>query len=196
MAYVQTVSGRAVCLVSPQASSIALSDIAHHLSVLPRFNGAAIHERQPVSVAVHSLLVHQIVRHHAKENVVACLWALLHDAHEAYTGDLTTPVKQALRWHGAHDAVERMQRGLDRAILEAFGLGERTLFVNDAYRIVEHADRVALRIEKEAALAPCQKPWGLELPENSTGAALPSFTSPATVAAAYTRAALAEAAKV
>lgn len=73
--------------VSPE--NICIEDIAHSLSHLCRYTG---HTNMFYSVAQHSLLV--------AEKVVgspeAKLAALLHDAAEAYTNDLSSPLKRYL----------------------------------------------------------------------------------------------------
>lgn len=60
--------------------------IAHSLAQINRFG----HASRPYSVAEHSLLVCEIVKSmgldcHAQRA------ALMHDAHEAFTGDVATP---------------------------------------------------------------------------------------------------------
>ena len=82
--FVTTYTGRKLSLINPQPDDIYVEDIAHHLSLICRFNGAChVH----YSVAQHSILVANCV---SKENE---LWGLLHDAAEAYIGDLVKPAK-------------------------------------------------------------------------------------------------------
>lgn len=84
--FVVTASGRRLRLFDPDPDAILIEDIARSLSRLARFNG---HTRDFYSVAEHS---------------VACsrycypfpTWALLHDAAEAYVGDMITPLKDHL----------------------------------------------------------------------------------------------------
>ena len=69
-----------------------VKDIAHHLAQINRFNGAA---SRPYSVAEHSLLVERIgAQRGASPGLRLAL--LMHDAHEAYTGDQTSPSKDAI----------------------------------------------------------------------------------------------------
>jgi len=84
---VRTFSGAAVDLLDASLESISIEDIAHHLSMLPRYNGA-----MPFSYTVgqHSLFVAELLPEEFK------LWGLLHDATEAYLGDLVSPVKDLL----------------------------------------------------------------------------------------------------
>lgn len=64
-------------------------DIAHALSLINRFAG---HTSRPYSVAEHSLLVADIAADAGATPMVQ-LAALMHDAHEAYLGDVISPVK-------------------------------------------------------------------------------------------------------
>ncbi|HZT29463.1 MAG TPA: hypothetical protein VFA33_06250 [Bryobacteraceae bacterium] len=85
--YFRTYTGRHVDLLDPKTSEISIFDIARSLSHLCRFLG---HTTKFYSVAQHSILVSQLV---PKEDA---LWGLLHDASEAYTGDLPRPFKGLL----------------------------------------------------------------------------------------------------
>lgn len=75
-----------------QANPIDIYDIAWSLSQINRFVG---HCKRPYSVAEHSILVADLARIDGKapEVQLACL---LHDAHEAYTGDTSAPAKNAI----------------------------------------------------------------------------------------------------
>ena len=82
--YFRTYTDRNVDLFDPKTSEISIFDIARSLSQLCRFLG---HTTRFYSVAQHSILVSQLV---PDEDA---LWGLLHDASEAYTGDLPRPFK-------------------------------------------------------------------------------------------------------
>ncbi|CAH0154475.1 phosphohydrolase [Pseudomonas mediterranea] len=84
MSWILTHSGRQFDLANPTAAMISPLDIAHALSNLCRFNG---HTRTHYSVAQHSMIVSSLVPDEFK------LVALLHDATEAYIGDMTRPLK-------------------------------------------------------------------------------------------------------
>jgi len=87
MSWILTHSGVQFDLLDPKAEAVHPSDIAHSLARLCRFNG---HCENHYSVAEHSLRVAALVpeEHH--------LVALLHDATEAYVGDMVRPLKQSL----------------------------------------------------------------------------------------------------
>lgn len=79
-----TASGREFYPLSPSVDAIAIEDIAHALAYQCRFNG---HTRVFYSIAEHCVSVSRLC---APEDA---LWGLLHDASEAYLGDLIAPVK-------------------------------------------------------------------------------------------------------
>jgi hypothetical protein len=71
---------------------VILGDVAHALAHLARFTG---HARFTYSVAQHSVLgARQLAAEGYSAGVQRAF--LLHDAHEAYTGDLASPVKRCL----------------------------------------------------------------------------------------------------
>ncbi len=87
--YIQTVSGRRIDPFAPDPDQIDLDDIAQALSNQCRFGG---HCRVFYSVAQHSCLVADLVVAEGGD-VNERLWALLHDAPEAYLVDLPHPLK-------------------------------------------------------------------------------------------------------
>ena len=104
-----TYTGKKFFPLSPDPADIDIEDVAHSLALLNRWCG---HSTVPFSVAQHSLLVSQVVDpEHA-------LWGLLHDAAEAYIGDLPRPVKAEV------ERFRRIDRVLSGAISVRFGLGE------------------------------------------------------------------------
>ncbi len=91
----------------PRPGEVHVEDVAHHLSMLCRYCGAV---RRFFSVAHHSVLVSRIV------SPEAALAGLLHDAAEAYLGDVISPVKSKLP--AFHEAEARIML----AVCERFGL--------------------------------------------------------------------------
>lgn len=94
MTYFIMHSGRQIDLSSLTSKDIRLEDIAHHLTKICRFGGA-LNLDQHYSVAQHSLL---LVRHarSRRYNINIQRALLLHDATEAYLGDIVTGLKSLL----------------------------------------------------------------------------------------------------
>jgi 5'-deoxynucleotidase YfbR-like HD superfamily hydrolase len=83
-----TYSGRKFPILRATASDIFIEDIAHALSNICRYTG---HCKKLYSVAEHSVRIANMCTGNTMK-----LYALLHDAPEAYLSDLSTPVKEQL----------------------------------------------------------------------------------------------------
>jgi 5'-deoxynucleotidase YfbR-like HD superfamily hydrolase len=99
MSFMITASGAeyhltGIAMLDAKTRPVQIGDIAHHLSQINRFTGAC---KRPYSVAEHSLFVSEIAQRNAC-SLGTQLAALLHDAHEAYTSDLSTPAKTAVNY--------------------------------------------------------------------------------------------------
>ncbi|MFT6458730.1 MAG: 5'-deoxynucleotidase YfbR-like HD superfamily hydrolase [Pseudophaeobacter arcticus] len=89
-------SGRRLDLLDPTPMDIEISDIAHGLAFVARWNGQTRGDFA-YSVAEHSLLVEVLFsRMFPKAPVKWQLAALLHDAPEYVIGDMISPVKAAV----------------------------------------------------------------------------------------------------
>ncbi|SHH26818.1 HD domain-containing protein [Ferrimonas marina] len=102
--------------LDPRQEEIQAQDIAHSLSMLCRANG---HYRHFFSVAQHSLYCADEARARGLSRRVQ-LACLLHDASEAYTGDLTRPIKASM------PAFEQMEAPLQQCIYATYGLADLT----------------------------------------------------------------------
>ena len=85
--FIRTWSGLRINVFDPQPDQICIEDIAHGLAMRCRFGG---HTMSFHSVAEHCVFMCDMVPGHLK------LQALLHDASEAYIGDMPTPIKRQL----------------------------------------------------------------------------------------------------
>lgn len=83
--YIETYTGRKFNALLPMPDAIHIKDIAHALSMTCRFAGMS---NAFYSVAEHSVLVADRLPDKYK------LWGLLHDASEAYIGDMPSPFKK------------------------------------------------------------------------------------------------------
>lgn len=143
--WMQTVTGRAQRLTGEQIS-VDLFDVAVALSRIPRFNAQTIF---PVWVAQHSVLVSRLVPPDAAAH------ALLHDAHEAFAGDIPTPVKWAIGPEGAA-AFKTLTDRLDCAIWLSAGLPPPNERIQAEIRL---ADLIALMTERRDAMGAPPRPW-------------------------------------
>lgn len=117
MTWMLTRNGAAVDLRFMMPADISALDIAAALSKINRFVG---HTSRLYSVAEHSLHVTQVMEREMGITDPAVLFAgLMHDAHEAYTGDLHTPMKQLIG-----EAWYRHERRIQREVLKRFGAYE------------------------------------------------------------------------
>lgn len=106
--FMQTFTGRKFWPLDPKPDEIHIEDIAHALANQCRYGG---HCERFYSVAEHSVLM---ARTFARRDVA--LWALLHDAAEAYVADVPRPLKKHLA--GYKDAEAKVMA----AVCEKFGL--------------------------------------------------------------------------
>lgn len=105
--WICTYSNIHVYPLDARPDEIVIEDIAHALSLICRFTG---HCREFYSVAQHCCLAAS----YAPEGYR--LWALLHDASEAYLTDISRPVKRYMADYKAYEAA------LEKVIADKFGL--------------------------------------------------------------------------
>lgn len=105
----ETHRGEYVSFDAPDPSTIHVDDIARGLSMTCRFGG---HVHRFYSVAEHALLVRHLVREAGHPELGYA--ALHHDSHEAYVGDIPSPLKAVLG-----DGYDQIRRALDLVIGEA-----------------------------------------------------------------------------
>jgi 5'-deoxynucleotidase YfbR-like HD superfamily hydrolase len=95
-AWQRMLSGRRLDILDPSPLDIELSDIAHGLARVARWNGQTVGDF-PFSVAQHSILVLELFRtFDPKADEREQLYALLHDAPEYVMGDIISPFKAAM----------------------------------------------------------------------------------------------------
>ena len=124
-------TGRALT-VDPRPEDINLRDIAHHLALVCRYGGAS---PTHYSVASHSLMVCDMLEPLGRD---AMAEGLLHDAAEAYVGDLIKPIKAHCGDFGM------IERRFAAAIRARFGLPP----VSPIEAQVKAADIAALLCER------------------------------------------------
>jgi hypothetical protein len=135
----QTYSGVEFSLPQFRADNIEIEDICHALSHQCRFNG---HTRHFYSVAQHSILVSAEVPREDE------LWGLLHDASEAYMGDMVGPLKRVMPEY------RELERRLMDEVCKEFGLPP------GMPQSVKMADWRMLATEKRDLIpSPEPRPW-------------------------------------
>ncbi|MEN9628609.1 MAG: hypothetical protein RJA10_1836 [Pseudomonadota bacterium] len=134
---IQTAAGRYFDLLRPGDNDFGIEEIAHALSHICRFTG---HTRQHYSVAQHSWLVSWLVP------AEFALHGLLHDAAEAFVGDVSSPLKRQL------PVYKVIECDIENTVLGRFGLWGRCS--PDSHRAVKQADLVALVTEQRDLMPP------------------------------------------
>lgn len=136
--YVSTFSGNRFYPLEPRIDRVAIEDIAHGLAYQCRFNGQTC---EFYSVAQHSLVVAGLVPPALR------LAALLHDAAEAYLGDMVKPLKVLLPEFAA------IEDKVTLIIAETFGIDF------SEYGPIKAADLIALATEKRDLMPHSVERW-------------------------------------
>ncbi len=139
-AWQRMLSGRRLDLLDPSPLDVEISDIAHGLARVARWNGQTRGDHA-FSVAQHSLMVETIFRE-ANPSASACdlMMALLHDAPEYVIGDMISPFKAVVG--GGYKVVEKR---LEAAVHLRFGLSAHPS--RDLKARIKKADTVAAFFE-------------------------------------------------
>jgi len=135
---IQTQSGLYFNLLNPRPEDVRIEDIAHALANLCRFGG---HTRRFYSVAQHSLLVAELVP------PGLAFQALLHDAAEAYCGDMISPLKMCVPGYVT------IQKRIEAAVAERFNIP------HELPAEIKRADLVALATERRDLMPDCPHKW-------------------------------------
>lgn len=142
MTWIQTYTGLAFELADPRPEMVCIEDIARALSQINRFTG---HTDWPYSVAQHCVVMSEQI----EDDKLAYL-ALMHDAAEAYIGDMSLPLKRMLPDY------KRIEERVERAVAEAFKL---------PYPMppeIKQADARMLMTEAPQLLGPTPRDWGVD----------------------------------
>lgn len=125
--YIETVSGKKFFLMRPEFD---IKDIAHALGNNCRYTG---HVKRRYSVAEHCVLVSFIME---DQKLGDPFEGLMHDAHEAYIGDMASPWKRLLPDYNIHEArIELAMRrwaGLEDKISKGAKLADYTALILEA----------------------------------------------------------------
>lgn len=150
MSWIETFSGKQIDLLHPDPDQFTLDDIFHALLNVPRFGG---HTKYFYSVAMHSYNVAKLVPDHLK------FQAIMHDATEAFIGDMPTPFKRLMPDYKV--AEERLWQAICTKFALPFKLDP----------VVKQADAIALIHERDRL-----KPTGIKWPDHENVIRLPDGT--------------------
>jgi 5'-deoxynucleotidase YfbR-like HD superfamily hydrolase len=146
--YIQVFSGGPFWPLDPRPGEIHLADLTHALVRIGRYTGHTQGD-YPLSVAQHSVLVSRAC------DPVDVMGGLLHDASEAYTNDLSRPLKHLPELAPFRAAEVRLQD----AIQARFGLPP------GIPAAVKRADDAVLAAEVRDLMTPDPRVWGKWLDE-------------------------------
>lgn len=140
--YVETRSGKRVTFLDPKPDDIDIRDIAYSLANQCRFNG---HCSAFYSVAEHSVHVSSLLPRELQ------LGGLLHDAAEAFVGDIPSPIKQFV------PNLRDIEDSIVRVIFEKFGC----LDALERYNEIKQVDLQQLYTEAHYLLPSGGKHWNM-----------------------------------
>lgn len=144
--WIATITGKRWFITDPHPDDVDIEDIAHGLSMICRFGG---HCREFYSVAQHSVLIaNELCRRECPPEMV--LWGLLHDAAEAYLGDMVRPLKRSMQ---NYKVLEHVTEG---CILVGLGLEAPT---HGTKTLVKQLDEVLLMTERRDLMNHCGYDW-------------------------------------
>ena len=142
--WIETANGRKVELLRCAPERIEIADIAHSLARTCRFVG---HTENFYSVAEHSILGSILIEEPYK------LAFLLHDAHEAYIGDLSRPLKRIIQGFYPEEnnaVIKKVQQRFDALIYNKFYPNIMNLGydrIGEYYYKIKDFDNAILQVE-------------------------------------------------
>ena len=145
--WIATHTGKQWYLENPRPEDVCIEDIAHGLSHVCRFGGQC---RTFYSVAEHSVrMAEAITLSHENVDPKLVMLALLHDATEAYLGDIVRPLKQLL------PAYKIIEKRTEEAIMIGLGLAE----IIPPTSAIKGWDDVLLMTERRDLVNHCNHDW-------------------------------------
>jgi hypothetical protein len=146
--WTQTYTGKRFDPLNPDPALICIEDISWALSNICRFGG---HSSRFYSVAQHSFHLAYYANTVLKDRSLA-LACLLHDASEAYLGDVPRPIKYRPEFAFYREAEAK----LEAMIFHKFGVNEYV-----GHPEVKHLDNAILADEARELMGDPGSEWGL-----------------------------------
>lgn len=139
-AWMGTYTGGKFWPLAPRPQDVNIEDIAHALSMICRYGGHCV---RFYSVAEHSVLVSEAVErlareaHYSERDVAhTALCALIHDAPEAYLGDMIRPLKHQPEMSAFRDADALVDSAIAQA-LQLWPLVDVLPYASDLIRVAD-----------------------------------------------------------
>ena len=148
---IETVTGKLVDVVNPDPDTLDIDDIAWSLSRISRFAGHTI-TAQPYTVAQHCIFVSDLIYENTS-NITLALFGLLHDAAEAYIGDIPSPIKHI-------PELKRIIKPIEDNLLDK--ICRKYVYkvpTKDDYVIIKMHDKTSQFIEANAFMPSRGKNW-------------------------------------
>lgn len=132
--WIETHTGKQFWFLNPSPEMFDIEDIAHALSMVCRYAG---HVTRFYSVAAHCCVIADHFSHDPRLH----LTALMHDAAEAYIGDMPRPLKRQL------PQFRKVEVRIEQALAETFGL------IYPWPKVIKDAD-LRITLDERRALKP------------------------------------------
>jgi hypothetical protein len=120
--YTHLANGKKYFPFLPRREDVTIEVVAHHIANIGRWNGATVHPDDPdrifYSVAEHSVYVAWWLMEEFRDPRLA-MQGLLHDASEAFTGDIIRPLKYSKIFH---DLFKEFEEPNERCVADALGI--------------------------------------------------------------------------
>lgn len=165
MSSINTYTGKKFDFLEIRQEDICIEDVAHALSLICRFNG---HTNEFYSVAEHCV---RMARSASLPGPV--VWKLMHDAAEAYIGDMVSPLK----YGEGMDMFRHQESRIMEVIADKFQLPELTGDMMVDIKEADHIMRVTEQRDLFIGLSPSPDspdplpgiivPWGARIAEAS-----------------------------
>ena len=150
--WIETLSGIAFDLDNPTSAMVNFDDVATSLSRQCRYNG---HCSNFYSIAEHSIHCTDMAKLDGCNKYIQLL-TLIHDAHEAFIGDIVRPIKVVLG-----EQIKLIEERIDEVLYVKLGIKPPS---NKIRQIVKSYDDSLLTTEASTMMASGGKDWYLSKP--------------------------------
>ncbi len=137
--WIETYTGKQFWFLNPSPEMFDIEDISHALSMVCRYAG---HVNRFYSVATHCCLIADYFSHDPQLH----LTALMHDAAEAYIGDMPRPLKHQV------PQFRKVEARIEQTLAQVFGL------IYPCPEEIKVAD-LRVTVDERLALMPYSRRW-------------------------------------